>query len=119
VESFKSPTCQALRAKALTLPEVTEGTSCVNRAFKARKKNFLFLGEKVEELRVMVKLTGSLAAADAMNDPRIEVGKFGWVTLRFAPGDAPDAELLGGWVVESYRALAPKTLVKRLDARGG
>jgi len=67
----------------------------------------------------MVKLTASLEAASAMDDPRIAVGKFGWVTLRFAPDDAPDTDLLAAWVLESYRALAPKTLVKRLDAREG
>jgi predicted DNA-binding protein (MmcQ/YjbR family) len=117
-ESFTDPLCLALRAQALALPEVSEGSSCVNRAFKARKKNFLFLGEKTDEIRIMVKLGPSLAAAEhqAADDARIRVGKHGWLTLRFAP-DAPlPAELLGGWLEESYRLLAPKTLVKRLDA---
>jgi hypothetical protein len=118
MESFVHPICERLRAAALGLPEVSEGTSCVNRAFKVRgKKNFFFLGEKEGEIRVMVKLTDSLPSAEALGDPRVDVGKFGWLTLRFAPDDALDAELLELWVVESFRALAPKAVVKQLDAR--
>ena len=33
--------------------------------------------------------------------------------------DAPPLDLLLECVEESYRAIAPKTLVKELDARGG
>ena len=33
--------------------------------------------------------------------------------------DAPPLELLLEWVEESYRAIAPKSLVKELDARCG
>ncbi len=114
MDTFTFPLNEQLRARALSLPETSEGTSCVNRAFEARKKNFLFLGEKDDEVRIMVKLTDSLEQAQAMDDPRVSVGKFGWVTLRFAPDKALDAELLEGWVVESYKALAPKSLVKKL-----
>lgn len=46
------------------------------------------------------------------------LGKSGWVT--FTPGDdaIPDLAQLKDWIEESYRAQAPKTLVKELDARG-
>ena len=63
----------------------------------------------------MVKLGPSLEDAAAMGDPRVDVGKLGWVTVQFRPDDAPDATLLEAWVEESYRLLAPKTLVKQLD----
>ena len=115
METFTHPLCQDLRAAAMALPETVEGSSCVNRAFKVRKKNFLFLGEKDGEIRVMVKLTDSLDAAAAMGDPRVEVGKFGWVTLRFPPDDALDRDLLAGWILESFRALAPKTVLRQLE----
>lgn len=116
-ETFTDPCCLALRERALALPEVSEGSSCVNRAFKARKKNFLFLGEKTDEIRIMVKLGPSLPAAEtrADDDPRISVGKHGWLTLRFAPETPLPLDLLGGWVEESYRLLAPRTLVRQLD----
>lgn len=115
MDQFAHPISQQLRAAAVALPEVGEGSSCVNRAFKARKKNFLFVGEKGDSVRVMVKLTDSLEAAEATGDPRVVVGKFGWVTMNF-PHDAPPPVPLEDWVVESYRACAPKTLVKQLDA---
>ena len=42
------------------------------------------------------------------------LGKSGWVTARFEPGDRPPFELLKDWITESYRAIAPKKL--RLEA---
>ena len=46
------------------------------------------------------------------------LGKSGWVT--FAPeADAiPHMAQLRDWIEQSYRAQAPKKLVKELDARG-
>jgi len=100
---------------ALVLPETGEGSSCVNRAFRVRKKNFLFVGEKDGQVRVMLKLVDSLETARAMQDARVDVGKHGWVTLRFAPDDALDEDLLSAWTLESYRAMAPKTVIAKLD----
>lgn len=120
MEKFTQPISQFLRDQAMQLPETSEGTSCVNRAFKARKKNFLFVGEKEKEsqVRIMLKLTDSLAAAQALRDPRIGVGTTGWLTIEFGYDDPVDADLLAGWVRESFRALAPKTLIKQLDTAG-
>jgi hypothetical protein len=115
METFSFPLCEQLRAQAMALPETTEGSSCVNRAFRVRKKNFLFVGEKDGAIRIMVKLTDSLDAALALQDPRVDVGKHGWVTLRFTSDDALDEDLLVPWLGESYRAIAPKTVLKLLD----
>ncbi len=117
MESFTHPLSEHLRATALSLPETSEGTSCVNRTFKVRKKNFVFIGEKDGQLRIMLKLVESHGAAAAMEDPRVDVGKFGWVTLLFAHDDALDTELLEGWILESFRVLAPKTLARQLSGR--
>ncbi len=117
MDSFTQPISVALRDTAMALPETSEGTSCVNRAFKVRKKNFFFLGEKPDSVRVMIKLSASLDEAAALNDPRISVGSMGWVTIVFAHDDVPDAELLARWVLESFRTLAPKSVVKTLDAQ--
>jgi hypothetical protein len=117
MESFTLPLSESLRATALSLPETSEGTSCVNRAFKVRKKNFVFIGEKDGQLRIMLKLVESLDAAAEMADPRVDVGKLGWVTLRFAH-DAPlDTVLLEGWIRESFCALAPKAVSRQLSDR--
>lgn len=113
MDDFRSPVSQALRAHALRLPETREGTSCVNRAFKVRKKNFVFIGEKADRVRVMVRLKESAEAAAALGDGRIVVGKTGWATLDFDPADPPDLALMQGWIDESFRTLAPKTVVKR------
>jgi hypothetical protein len=43
------------------------------------------------------------------------LGKSGWVTARFAAKDKPPLEMLRKWIEESYRAVAPKELVKLLD----
>lgn len=115
MDTFTFTLSRDLRAVALALPETGEGTSCVNRAFKVRKKNFLFLGEKDGEIRFMAKLSDSLDAAVAMKDPRVAVGKFGWVTLRFTPDDALDRDLLAGWILESFRAMAPRAVLRQLD----
>lgn len=115
MEQFAYDISAHLRQRALALPETTEGTSCVNRAFKVRNKNFLFIGEKDDQVRVMLRLKDSLDDALALQDPRIEIGKLGWVTMKFAPSDPPDPELLSAWVVESFRTLGPKSLVKQFD----
>ena len=46
------------------------------------------------------------------------LGKWGWVTASFDDDMVPPLELFTGWIEESYRAQAPKKLVKELDARG-
>lgn len=116
-DHFENPVTSALREYALTFPECNEGSSCVNRAFKARTKNFLFVGEKDDgTCKVMLKLGPSLESATklAEDDPRIEVGNTGWVTIRFEESNPPDVVELQEWVEESFRLLAPKTLVKQL-----
>jgi hypothetical protein len=116
MDAFAHAISDHLRTVALALPETFEGTSCVNRAFKARKKNFLFVGEKGDQVRVMLKLSDSLADAAALGDPRVGVGTTGWVTIVFAADDPPDGAMLDRWVVESFRTLAPRTVLWQLDA---
>lgn len=42
------------------------------------------------------------------------LGRSGWISCRFAPGEEPDLDLLKRWIVESYRAVAPKKLAALL-----
>lgn len=115
MESFAHPFSQSIREIALALPETSEGTSCVNRAFKVRKKNFLFLGEKDGQIKLMLKLVASADEARALADPRVSIGGIGWVTMRFDPEDPLDEALLRRWILESFRANAPKTVARLLD----
>ena len=82
----------------MALPEAEEGTSCVNRAFSAGGKNFAFLGEKDDECGLRLKLAS------------------GWTMLRFPPDDAPPPAELETQILESFRLLVPKRVVKLLDA---
>ena len=110
---FELAPSKVIRDAAVSLPEVEEGSSCVNRAFKAAGKNFAFLGESKGVGQLRVKLGPSL---DALNDRpsdaggTIEVGKFGWTAIRFDASNQPDPEELRTWVKESFVLLAPKRL---------
>jgi predicted DNA-binding protein (MmcQ/YjbR family) len=45
------------------------------------------------------------------------LGRHGWVTIPLRGVTTGDAEILVDFVEESYRAVAPKKLVRELDAR--
>jgi predicted DNA-binding protein (MmcQ/YjbR family) len=86
------------------------------------KKIFTFVdvGES-GALNITVKLPTSNAAALML--PFAEptgygLGKSGWISARFPPDQGFPEDLLLAWIDESYRAIAPKKLVKLLDAGG-
>lgn len=95
---FEHDVSESIRARAMSLPEAVEGSSCVNRAFSAGGKNFVFYGEK--DLTCTLRLK------------RAE----GWTKVVFSPHDAPPQDDLEAWITESYRLLAPKRLVARLES---
>jgi hypothetical protein len=45
------------------------------------------------------------------------LGKSGWVSARFLAGEKLPVDLLKAWIDESYRAQAPKKLLKTLPPR--
>ena len=108
-----------LRDYAMTFPESTEDHPWGHRAIKVKGKSFLFLGgeKDTKELSLSVKLPNSrdMAADLPFSEPTgYGLGKSGWVTARFAKvGDVP-VDMLKAWIDESYRAIAPKKLVKGL-----
>ncbi len=117
-DEFRHEGTKQLRVRALELPGVAEGESCVKRAFKARTKGFLYLGEKDESYNVMLKIGDSLAAAQsfcAESPDNRSIGKTNWMTLEFGADEVPPAEL-SVWIEESFRLLAPKKLVTELEA---
>ncbi len=109
-----------LRDYALTFPEVTEDHPWGHRAMKVKKKAFVFLGgdKNAKELSLSVKLPQSrdMAVDLPFAEPTgYGLGKSGWVTARFTKiGDVP-IDLLKAWIDESYRAIAPKKLVKLME----
>lgn len=116
-DRFQDPLAVNLQTQALSLPEVTETGACVKRAFKIKKKGFLYLGEKPgTEISVMVKLGPSIPEAETLAQSRSEitVGKGRWVTVKLAPGSDLGNGVLEGWLCESYCEQAPKTLAKQV-----
>jgi hypothetical protein len=117
--TFRYSISEKIRDHAMTFPDTTEGSSCVNRAFKAGGKNFAFLGEKEDRCSLRLKLGDSIPDIEASADvdpDRWQVGSNGWVLLTFPPDDAPTTTDLEFWVTESFRLLAPKRIVARFDA---
>jgi hypothetical protein len=43
------------------------------------------------------------------------MGKYGWVTAHVKPASKPPLDLFRAWIDESFRAVAPKKLVAKLD----
>ncbi|HVE73311.1 MAG TPA: MmcQ/YjbR family DNA-binding protein [Thermoanaerobaculia bacterium] len=108
-----------LRDFAMEFPESTEDHLWGHRAIKVKGKSFLFLGGEKDkkELSLSVKLPQSrdMAVDLPFAEPTgYGLGKSGWVTARFDKVGEVPVELLKKWIDESYRAIAPKTLVKAL-----
>ena len=119
----RSPAETALRAHGLAYPETKEDFPWGHRALKVRGKIFAIFGWDGERFSLSAKLPQSNLAA--LDRPFAEptgygMGKHGWVTARFEPGERVPVELLQSWIDESFRAIAPKTVVEALDggARG-
>src|SRR4030095_11913997 len=112
------PLAESLRSFALAFPEAREDFPWGDRVVKVKDKVFVFLGRD-EDVGVTVKLPSS--GLFALSRPFVSptgygLGKSGWVTARLTAKDKVPLELLQKWIEESYRAVAPKSLVAALDA---
>ncbi|RYZ11186.1 MAG: MmcQ/YjbR family DNA-binding protein [Alphaproteobacteria bacterium] len=112
---------QRLIKFALTYPEAVLDHPWGHDAAKVKGKMFATFGGEANpkgEFSLTVKLP--ISAEMALTLPWVEqtdygLGKAGWVTARLKSGDDFDLETMKGWIDQSYRAVAPKTLVKSLD----
>lgn len=110
-----------LRAFALGFPGAKEDFPWGERVAKVGGKVFVFLGCDPKgggPMGLSVKLP--VSAADALDLPFARptgygLGKAGWVSATFEAGDRPPVELLKAWILESYRAIAPKKLLRTLE----
>jgi predicted DNA-binding protein (MmcQ/YjbR family) len=108
-----------LRDDAMSYPEATEDHPWGHIAIKIKGKAFLFLGgeQKPKELSLTVKLPQSqdMAVDLPFAQPTgYGLGKSGWVSASFTRVSDVPIPLLKKWIDESYRAIAPKRLVKTL-----
>jgi predicted DNA-binding protein (MmcQ/YjbR family) len=108
-----------LRDYAMTYPEATEDHPWGHIAVKVKGKAFIFLGgdKDAKELSLSLKLPQSrdMAVDLPFAEPTgYGLGKSGWVSARFKKVSEVPLPLLKQWIDESYRAIAPKKLVKTL-----
>ena len=111
-----------LRRFALGLPGAHEDFPWGESVVKVGKKVFVFLGRSGDGLSLSVKLPESnLLALDLpfASPTGYGLARGGWVTARFGGDEAPPVDLLQRWIEESYRAVAPQRLVRKLDSAGG
>lgn len=110
---------KALRRYALAFPGAYEDYPWGERVAKVGKKVFVFFGSGGGGLSLSVKLPTSSRVALMLpftTPTGYGLGKSGWVTARFEPGDDPPIEMLQEWIEESYRAVAPKKLTSEMVA---
>jgi predicted DNA-binding protein (MmcQ/YjbR family) len=103
---------------ALAKPEAWEDHPWEgDRVAKVRKKIFAFLpSDDAGSMGVKIPHSGAYALTLACATPMAYgLGKHGWVTVSLDDPSRPGVELLRDWIDESYAALAPKTLARRVQ----
>jgi predicted DNA-binding protein (MmcQ/YjbR family) len=110
-----------LIAFAAGMPEAWEDHPWDHTVLKVGKKVFVFFGGAAAApniLSVTVKLPISYEMAltlPFMRPAGHGLWKGGWAQLTQSSGDEIDLETLRGWIVQSYKAVAPKKLGKLLE----
>jgi predicted DNA-binding protein (MmcQ/YjbR family) len=107
-----------LRAYGLALPGAhTKSPWPGHLDLAVNDKTFAYLSLEGEPLSISCKLPRSAAVALMLpftQPTPYGLGKSGWVSAQFDKV-APPIEMLKAWIDESYRAQAPKKLLKQLD----
>lgn len=107
-----------LRSFGLAYPEAHTKSPWPGHADLAvRDKTFTYLSVEGEPLSISCKLPTSSDSALSLGFTKptgYGLGKSGWVTADFAEDEQIPVEMLKAWIDESYRAQAPKRLVRGL-----
>jgi predicted DNA-binding protein (MmcQ/YjbR family) len=107
-----------LRDFALSFPETTEEFPWGHRTIKVKGKAFIFMSSENGGLGLSVKLPTSSQGVLMLpfaSPTGYGLSKSGWVTATFGEKDAVPVEWVRDWITESYRAVAPKRLLKELS----
>lgn len=104
------------------LPETVEDWPWGSIHCKVADKIFVGWGrDESGEMSIGIRTTLELQSMLVASDPRFSVakyvGKYGGIDMRI--GKKPDWDEVEHFIVESYRIIAPKRLVKQLDAQLG
>lgn len=111
-----------LREVALGCPGAWEDHPWGEDVVKVGKRIFVFFGTPGDAGRhrfFVVKLPESSPMAltfHYVTPTGYGLGKGGWVTVEEPPEDRP-WDLFADWLDESYRAVAPKRLIRELESR--
>jgi predicted DNA-binding protein (MmcQ/YjbR family) len=111
-----------LRKVALGYPEAFEATPWGHHAIKVKGKSFVFLAADASTFSLSAKLPSSAGVALKLpfaSPTEYGLGRSGWVTARFPRAQRVPLDVLKLWIDESYRAIAPKRLVARLEMAEG
>lgn len=111
---------ERLRKICLPLPEATEAEAFGAPTFQIRAKNFAMLHKPEGRTSVWGKATHEFQQALIHSEPERYfappyVGPKGWVAAWLDDDVNPDWDEIEEIIIESYRLIAPKRLVKQLD----
>ena len=112
---------QTLREFGLSYPEAHLKSPWPNhKDLAVRDKTFAYLPKEEQDAPFSISCKLPQSSEEALLLPFCTptgygLGKSGWVTATILKGPIP-LELFKDWIDESYRAQAPKRLVKQLDA---
>lgn len=108
-----------LRRFGLAYPDAHKKSPWPDHADLAvRDKTFAYLTIEDKPISISCKLPNSSALALELPFTKptgYGLGKSGWVSASFEWTETPPLDVLKQWIDESYRAQAPKRLIKMLD----
>ncbi len=108
-----------LRAFGLTYPGAhTKSPWPGHLDLAVNEKTFAYLSVEGEPFSISCKLPESCEMALMLpyaKPTAYGLGKSGWVTATPSAGEAIPVDVFKQWIDESYRAQAPKKLLKQLD----
>lgn len=113
---------EELRQEALDYPETYEENPWGDRVVKVKGKMYFLCGVHKGKLYVTAKLpvSGAMALQLPFAEPTgYGLGKHGWVTAHFEKATNVPVPMMIEWIEESFRAVAPKTVLKAWEAAKG
>jgi len=113
---------KTLRDFAMRFPLATEDHPWGETAIKVKGKVFIFLSRHDDKFSLSVKLpvSGPAALQLPFTEPTgYGLGKHGWVMASFEKGSPVPLDLIREWIDESYRAVAPKSVLASMERDEG
>jgi predicted DNA-binding protein (MmcQ/YjbR family) len=108
-------------AAALAYPETRLDMPWGHPAIKVKDKAFVFTGASDGTLGISLKLPDSYPFALDLpfaTPTGYGPGRAHWVSFKLATGKESKRHQIAFWIGESYRAVAPKSLLRKLAADG-